>query len=82
MNDRSIWVRPQNTNWPIDIGAVTTQIEYKMIGRWSIDMGTASKTQTDMENDRLILGAVPKTQIDMEMIGRWSIDIGATPTQT
>ena len=42
----------QDDKWSIDISAIPTQIEHKLIEIWSIDMGAAPKTQT--QTDRTI----------------------------
>ena len=60
--ENSNWHR----KWPINIGAVPTQIEHKLIWRWSIDTG-ATPTGTQLTRQWPIdIGTVPKTQTDIE----------------
>ena len=44
--ENSNWHR----KWPINIGAVPTQTEHKLIGRWPIDKGE-TLTKTNKTND-------------------------------
>ena len=60
--ENSNWHR----KWSINIGAVPTQIEHKVTGRWSIDTG-ATPTETQLTRQWPIdIGTVPKTQTDIE----------------